>query len=344
MLKIGLKKKKKNKKGKKNEELFTEAELKKYREEHAEKAVEEAGPSEEGKPAAQSEEFERFKLLTAGVDDVLKKTQGDLDRIKKESFFQRKPTPSQLKAQEEKEKAELEKTEGNWVGFEEGKNKQPDDKTEDAHFDFDDSGSEVEFEDNDDIFDTAYVDVLESGEIKLAHVPDDDELGFDDGPDPFDTTTAGEVLRHAEQEEQKKKKQVSLGLAVNVLTGRSDRDKALLEEQTESVEAKKVRTRPRKIQDFCLLGSFDENAKPESAEQPTEVESAPAAKSLLDDDFGVDEELPEGDVLITQVLVKQVAKPPPAELATPTGRFQQLLSCWNLLQELCFQNKILVKL
>lgn len=318
MLKIGLKKKKKNKKGKKNEELFTEEELNKYRKEHAEKAVEEAGPSEEGKPAAQSEEFERFKLLTAGVDDVLKKTQGDLDRIKKESFFQRKPTPSQIKAQEEKEKAELEKSEGNWVGFEEGKNKDPEEHKEAAQFDFEDSGSELELEDNDDIFDTAYVDVLESGEIKLAHVPDDDEFLFDDGPDPFDTTSADQLLKHAEEEEQKKKKQISLGLAVNVLTGRSERDKALVEDQTEEKGAKKVRARPRKIQDFCLLGSFDESVKPEVAETVNE-EAPPVAKSLLDDDLGAVDELPEGDELITQVLVKQVQKPP--ELATPTGMF-----------------------
>lgn len=320
MLKIGkgLKKKKKNKKGKKDQELFTEEELEKYRKEHSQKAADEAGPSEEGKPPANSEEFEKFKLLTAGVDDILRKSQGDLDRIKKDSFFQRKLTPSQIKAQEEAEKAELEKTEGNWVGFEGGQNGEKDEKGEEPHLE-EDSGSEFEFEDNDDIFDTAYVEALESGEVKLAYIPDDDELEVDDGPDPFDTTTADELLRRAEEEERKKKKEISLGLAVNVLTGRAERDRALLEESDEK-EVHKVRTRPRKVQDLCLLGSFEDSPKPEAqvdnvSEPPATVQ---APKSLLDDDFAFDEELPEGDVLITQVLVNQVAKPTP-ELATPVG-------------------------
>lgn len=321
MLKIGkgLKKKKKNKKGKgKNDELFTEAELAQYKKEKAEQAAAAEAAAAEGTPVpGASEEFEKFKLLTAGVDDILRKSQGDLDRIKKDSFFQRKPTPSELKALEDKERAEREKSEGNWIGFEEGQNSnQREEVGEESHFEEEDS--ESEFEDNDDIFNTAYVEALESGEVKLAHIPDDDELGFNDGPDPFDTTTADQLLRKVEEEERKKKKEISLGLAVNVLTGRAERDRSLIDDSRETEVKKQVRARPRKIQDFCLLGSFDSEGV--LAKEVEEAESAGVSdfpKSLLDEELFVDEDLPEGDILITQVLVKQVAKPPPPELATP---------------------------
>lgn len=103
----GLKKKKKGKKSKKGEEeLFKPEELEKYRKQHQ-------GTSEE--PAAQNEEWKKFLSLTSGVDDVLKKTQGDLDRIKSTSFFQRKPTDSEVKKfreeqlAEERQKAEAQK-------------------------------------------------------------------------------------------------------------------------------------------------------------------------------------------------------------------------------------------
>jgi len=69
MLKIhkGLKKKKKNKKNKhKEEELFNEEELEKYRREHQE--GKEAVCETEGQ-----EEWQKFKAITAGIDDVLKK-------------------------------------------------------------------------------------------------------------------------------------------------------------------------------------------------------------------------------------------------------------------------------
>lgn len=84
----GLKKKKKGKKKAKEQELFDEAELERYRREHQEGASGEA--SAPAKTHTDNEEWSRFNALTQGVDSILKKTQGDLDRIKSTSFFQRK--------------------------------------------------------------------------------------------------------------------------------------------------------------------------------------------------------------------------------------------------------------
>lgn len=323
MLKIGkgLKKKKKSKKNKhKDEELFTEEELEQYRREHQQKAAQEVENSEEKSEEA-SEELQKFKLLTAGVDDVLRETQGRLDRIKKESFFQRKPTPSDLKAQEEKERELQKQTKGNWIGFEESGKAKEAEEEEVKEEQQEESESEYEFEETDDLFDTTYVDAIESGEVKLAYVPDDEEVE-DQGPDPFDTSTAEEILKKVEEEEKKKKKQISLGIAVDVLTGRAERDKSILQETgllevkpDEPGQTNKPRKRPRKIQDFSLLGSFDDNSNllvDESGKADTKTCSESARlvdppKNLLDDDLTVDCELPEGEVLINEILVKQNA-------------------------------------
>jgi MAGUK p55 subfamily protein 5 len=87
----GLKKKKKTKKHKKEDDLFDEVELEKYRREHQQDTArgQHEEQDEQGAGISDNEEWKRFKALTAGVDSVLKKTQGDLDRIKSTSYFQR---------------------------------------------------------------------------------------------------------------------------------------------------------------------------------------------------------------------------------------------------------------
>ncbi|CAG7824052.1 unnamed protein product, partial [Allacma fusca] len=110
-IKKGIKKKIKGKKGKdKEDDLFDPEQLAKYKKELEEAAA--AAASAEGnqfenpdpedevesqttKAHEEDEEWQKFKLLTSGIDSVLKKTSGDLDRIKTTSFFQRtKPNPA----------------------------------------------------------------------------------------------------------------------------------------------------------------------------------------------------------------------------------------------------------
>lgn len=155
----GLKKKKKGKKSKhKEEELFKPEELEAYRKEHQQQQVAVAEGAEPSTTVAGNEEWKKFIQLTSGVDDILKKTQGDLDRIKSTSFFQRVPPPSEIKKQEEEElkleektpEPELQQLEPGIVPV---------------------SESESEEEDEDDIFDTAYIDAIATGEVKLAYIP-----------------------------------------------------------------------------------------------------------------------------------------------------------------------------
>uniref|UniRef100_A0A1B6EH49 Protein stoned-A n=1 Tax=Clastoptera arizonana TaxID=38151 RepID=A0A1B6EH49_9HEMI len=294
MLKIkGLKKKKKGKKGKhKEEELFNSAELEEYRHKlEAEGATGE--PSSAPSSAEQSDEWQKFKALTAGVDSVLKKTQDDLDRIKTTSYFQKKSPKPEREAKKEVVEPPKSKSK-KWIGFEEGgggaaeeeeeKRKEPearedvkaeqqvDDKTE-VHIS--EEEEEEESEKDDDLFDTSYVDVVASGEVKLAYIPDSPVE--EDGFDPFDTSIVDTVIRV----DPKKSKLISLGCAVDVLTGRVEKPSCV------DLEAKKRRR--AKKQDL-LLGSFDEGDVVESV--CVSVSDEPTVKTILDE---------EPDVVIDEI-------------------------------------------
>lgn len=304
MLKIpkGLKKKKKGKKSKRKgeEELFTEAELEKYRREHqAQPQQQEAAPLDsdqeqtEKPKTSNNDEWSKFNALTTGVDSILKKTQGDLDRIKSTSFFQRVPAgpksvdrcgkdvPLQRDAQKDGQR---------WIGFEEKKEngqqqQRPQQETAKAEavspapapVEFVLSESESEEDDFDDIFDTSYVEAVEKGEVKLAYIPDSPEEDLDDGPDPFDTSYADKVIRGPEVS-KKGKKLVNIGVAVEVLTGRLD------SVNTSPAAIKKAKRRIP--QDLLFETSFSEDI-PDAT-----VEESIKSTSLLDDDTGIFEDVP----------------------------------------------------
>lgn len=266
MLKIhkGLKKKKKNKKNKhKEEELFNEEELERYRREH------QAGIAVEGEQEGQ-EEWQKFNAITAGIDNVLKKTQGDLDRIKTNSFFQRKPTQTELKAAEDKleaeKRAKLEeearlKAEAESLAAEKAKQEAA------ACALVEEESSEEESENGDDIFDTSYVDVITSGEVKLAYIPEsptEENTEYD----PFDTSIVDKVIQP--NPSKKNKRYISLGCAVEVLSGKE------VDINPDVFRSTAVRKRPKPVN--LLFESFDENTPNVKL-----VDDKPI-KTLLDDD------------------------------------------------------------
>lgn len=266
MLKIhkGLKKKKKNKKNKhKEEELFNEEELERYRREH------QAGIAVESEKEGQ-EEWQKFNAITAGIDNVLKKTQGDLDRIKTNSFFQRKPTQTELKAAEDKleaeKRAKLEeearlKAEAESLAAAKAEQELA------ACAPINEESSEEESENGDDIFDTSYVDVITSGEVKLAYIPEsptEENTEFD----PFDTSIVDKVIQP--NPSKKNKRYISLGCAVEVLSGKE------VDINPDVFRATAVRKRPKPVN--LLFESFDENTPNVNL-----VDDKPI-KTLLDDD------------------------------------------------------------
>lgn len=284
MLKLpkGLKKKKKGKKSKKDKELFTEEELEQYRREHQKQAVveleEQATPSAEpeGEPstskAEDDDEWRKFNALATGVDSILKKTQGDLDRIKSTSFFQRVPPPSEQKKAEEEAQAEESAQE------EVPPSEEVEEKDNLASAVIELSESETESEEADDIFDTTYIDVITTNELPLAYIPDSPVQEEEDGPDPFDTTYADKVIKGPEVS-KKGKKIVSIGSAVQVLTGR-----------VETVNTTVSTKRPRRgVQNLLLEESEEATGDSTSV---TESAPAPIVKTLLDDTDDVLPDLP----------------------------------------------------
>ncbi|XP_022175852.1 LOW QUALITY PROTEIN: protein stoned-B-like [Myzus persicae] len=266
MLKIhkGLKKKKKNKKNKhKEEELFNEEELEKYRREHQE------GKEAEGEKDGQ-EEWQKFKAITAGIDDVLKKTQGDLDRIKTNSFFQRKPTQTELKAAEDKLEAENKarlREEERLKSEAEARTAAKAEEEAAACAQVEEESSSEESDNGDDIFDTSYVDVITSGEVKLAYIPEsptEESTEFD----PFDTSIVDKVIQP--NPSKKNKRYISLGCAVEVLSGKE------VDINPEVFRSTAVRKRPKPVN--LLLESFDESSSIAKL-----VDDKPV-KTLLDDD------------------------------------------------------------
>lgn len=313
MLKLpkGLKKKKKSKKSKKNQELFTEEELEAYKREQREKQLGEsstgtaqhqqsstatesssadaggsssaAASHSQHPPAAAAgspnndDEWSKFKALTTGIDTVLKKTQGDLDRIKESSFFQRVPTPREQQAVQAKKDDDHRQAEAVRAEAEHSKEVAAAavaaaDHLAQAVVEL--SESEEESDDADDIFNTAYIDTLTSGGVQLAYVPESPVDDVDDGPDPFDTSYADKVIKGPEVS-KKGKKLVNIGSAVEVLTGRVERVTAA---------AAAGARRPRRGPQNLLLESFDDGCAVDSssATDAIVVVQTPV-KTLLDD-------------------------------------------------------------
>ncbi|XP_057329943.1 protein stoned-B-like [Microplitis mediator] len=279
----GLKKKKKSKKGKKGaeEEEFDPEELERYRRERAE-ALEKAA-AEGSTAAAGSDEWQKFQALTAGVDSILKKTQGDLDRIKSTSFFQRKAPVVEEKKPEVDPELEKERAK-RFIGFdkdgnpieqvadkEEGKKKELT-VTEKGFVEIPDDDDEDEISGDEDIFDTTYIDVLQNTEIQLAYIPDS-PTEEEAGDDPFDTTNADKVLKTVDKHG---KKVVSLGNAVEVLSGRVDQASA----------CKISRPRKVRVQNLLLDDAEVSEPVPSDAGEPGEIVSEPiqVERTLLDDD------------------------------------------------------------
>lgn len=297
----GLKKKKKQKKGKKGaeEDEFDPEELERYRRERAEaqqRAAESGDPgaaeSNADPAAAGSDEWKKFQALTAGVDSILKKSQGDLDRIKSTSFFQRKPPLEDPKTANVENKTKKTKR---WVGFDasgnpigektpEEEEKPVQDPNSHRFVEVPDDEDEQEDSAEEDIFDTTYVDVLQNIDVQLAYIPESptqEELG----DDPFDTTNADKVLKTVDK---RGNKLVSLGNAVEVLSGRIDH-----------VSTCKIsRPRKAKTQEDLLLGDFDESDQLDAVSSSTvATEPVTVEKTLLDDDS----DLPDIPVDLTKL-------------------------------------------
>ncbi|KAH8245407.1 hypothetical protein KR032_009895 [Drosophila birchii] len=249
------------------------------------------------------DEWAKFKALTSGVDSILHKTQDELDRIKKESFYQRLPSAAEKKKQEEEEAARLDQERLERERRRLAEIEAQRDKLAEAVVQLSESEDEHIDDEADDIFATDYIEAITSGELQLAVVPDSPVFAEDDGPDPFDTAYAEKVIVGADRSKGNKKL-VSLGAAVEVLSGRVDREHA--------VALAKPKRKLRKGIQNLLLSESVELADPEGDLLAGVDPQQQQQHNLLDD---LDEELPESTAPIdlSVSLHLHLIKPKPKE-------------------------------
>ena len=141
------------------------------------------------------------------------------------------------------------------------------------------SDSESESEVDDTAFDTTFLEKVETGELPVYFIPEEEEVDL--GPDPFDTGYAEKVITGPEVS-KRGKKIVNIGSAVEVLTGKSE---------TSSAAAAKKRRQRRGIQNL-LLESFEVESgeKEENLEEEEGIRTQ--SKTLLDEPAELAEEVP----------------------------------------------------
>lgn len=292
-------------------------------------------------------------FFSIGVDTILQKTQEDLGRIKKTSYFQRNKKPETPTPGEENKSIVTPSGDAQpkvrWIGFE---GKEEDDYQEEESSErrpaegVPDEGNQAEAAqppeeaipeeeeeqvDDDDIFNTDYIDAVTCGDLKLHYVPDSPTEGEAQGDDPFDTSAIEKSVGPLPVI-KKKKALVSIGSAAEVLAAAN------------AAGAPVSRIRRRIVQpptEIQLLGCLDDDlppARPNStavtpSNNNSRAPSIPATPQPLDDSISepppaktpdIRDILAEFDVIpenagedVTDELIEKPAPPPPEEPAVP---------------------------
>jgi hypothetical protein len=132
---------------------------------------------------------------------------------------------------------------------------------------------------DDNLFDTSYLDAIASGEIQLAYIPESPTE--EEGDDPFDTSAVADVVKRIEEAEKREKRQVNLGSAVDVLSGKAAPTLESRPRPKAGESSKKARARPRAVN---LLGDFDsESGICVSSGSVASLPDSDAPKYLLDE-------------------------------------------------------------
>ena len=148
-----------------------------------------------------------------------------------------------------------------------------------------------------DLFNTAHVDAVISGDIKLAVIPDDPI--FDDKDDPFNTEIADEIFKKDKQEKRKeatKLKFSGLSSVADVLSGKADKvDPSLIEHST-----KRKRRRANRIN---LIGDQEKDLTAREDIGVVDLSIDPDQKDILTTEkSGGDQENNNLDVEVADLL------------------------------------------
>nr|CAG4651580.1 EOG090X00TB [Triops cancriformis] len=281
---------------------------------------------------AQDEDWKKFRLLTAGTDSLLNKTQEELDRIKKTSYYQRKTTGSSAGSKSQPETVVSPTSAAHWEDFGEGTRPRPREppsfkKSESVAPELPQSAEsatngelegpvlipveisddDYENESDDDIFSTSYVDDVTAGAVKLAYVPESPTRSPLQSPiDPFDTSIAQKyvepeptstVAKSAPVPATKKRNVVvKLDSAVKVLTGQTEGAKTPASEGVANNSKTKRRVTPHRSSSDAIW--FDDSVEPErngSLVSPAST-AAESVENVVVDPFELNEAVTEDNV------------------------------------------------
>lgn len=204
-----------------------------------------------------TDDWKLFQSLTSGVDDLIKKKKEELEDIKQDSYFQKKPSattpsadpddligledPKKKKKWVDLDKAGFDDIDGSVSGSEDEQEQgeaadKSSEKSNEEEKEDDLGLVEIPDDDNEsddeDIFNTGLAEAIISGDIKLAVIPDDPV--YDD--DPFNTAYAEEIVKKEKAEKRKEANRIKftgLSSVADVLSGKADKvDKSLIEHST----------------------------------------------------------------------------------------------------------------
>lgn len=288
------------------------------------------GKTPQGRTPRDDEDWKKF--LSSGVDDLIKKETEKLDEIKKDSYFQRKKTqveieedakvsrPTTLIGKRKKQWVDLdtegfEETEGEVVpdvsdteeseeAAEEESELEPlqqevkkqeeeeeKEKLPDGYVDIPED-EPIDLDDDDDLFNTGFVDAIVSGDI--VYIPESPVE--EEGDDPFDTKFVDEICQKHEKEarvrakvESNRIKFGSLAAAADVLSGKAEK----VDKHNVDHALKKKRRRANRIN--LIAEELDDVTALEDIEGTTPVEDKPTLEIF---DLGEDTlDIPVGDLL-----------------------------------------------
>ncbi|TRY71729.1 hypothetical protein TCAL_03141 [Tigriopus californicus] len=292
-----------------------------------------------------------FQNLTSGVDHLIQKTKDDLVGLKQESYFKKKE-PEETSDTEGVEKSGKD-SKRKWVDLDRNsfddfdgevsgdeENKVPDvssRKDSSGQKPLVDSSQKQEVQekqvsrepseeeepldpdDDDDLFNTAFVDAITSGDVKLVVIPDDPVQ--EEGDDPFNTDFANEVVK--KQEEYKRREVTKLkfsGLSsvADVLSGKADKvDKSLVD-----VTVKRKRRRANRINLIADDNNEVTALEDIATHEPQKDQEASGVVDFLSE-FDSSLPVPEGDLLATSPLADINQKPVESKAALDLSEFEE---------------------
>ncbi len=246
----------------------------------------------------EAEERRKLKKKKKWVDldeDGFEDFDGDVEELEERRPYSGESEPED-KSEEEQVDPEVKETEAETQEEGEGEEKE-----KPKELVFKEPEDLIDPDEDDDLFNTDFVNAITSGEVKLAVIPDD--LPPEEGDDPFDTAIADEVVKKQSEEKRKEETRIKftgLSSVADVLAGKRDKvDQSAIE-----VTVRRKRRRANRINLIGEDGSEItklEDIEHQGGEDKDEAKCATSPQEVVDILGGAEDSLPipENNLLVS---------------------------------------------